>query len=154
MDLERIADTVAKMVHDEPTDVGDVEVVEPVGEGVHKDRTTKKMSAAKNPIIEAMDAAYGIIDGIDGWMSETGDFPSNFWKPDVLRRYDGLSDVINRSPSKPEVMTVRRLTNGVKKLLLDLVDGLNGVVSEQGEIPDRYWKRNVITQAKKAIRRL
>lgn len=50
MNLDKIADTVAKMVHDDKTDVGDVEVVEPIGEGVHKDRSTKMMSSEMTSI--------------------------------------------------------------------------------------------------------
>ena len=42
---------------------------------------------AKNPLKEALDLAFDIVDGIDGAMSETGEFPDNFWKEDVLDRY-------------------------------------------------------------------
>jgi len=45
MNISRIADAVAASVQENKTDVGDVEVVEPIGEGVHKDRTTKMMSS-------------------------------------------------------------------------------------------------------------
>jgi hypothetical protein len=110
---------------------------------------------ASDPLAIAMAAAYGIVDGIDGMMSETGDFPGSFWKRDVLSRYDKLGALINRSAGKDlDPRDVMKLRKDVQELLDDLVDGLEGVVSEQGEVPDRYWKRNVLSKGKKALRDL
>ena len=110
---------------------------------------------ASNPIAIAMEAAYGIVDGIDGWMSETGDFPSNFWKRDVLDRYDRLGAAINRAAKKGlDPRDEMKLRKKVQDLLDDLIDGLEGVVSEQGEVPNRYWKRNALSKGKTALRAL
>ena len=108
-----------------------------------------------DPIVIAVDAAYNIVDGIDGWISETGDFPSNFWKKDVLDRYDRVSDAVNKSAGK--VLHPRdqiKLKKKAEDLLDDLIDGLEGVVSEQGEVPDRYWKRNALSKGKTVLRAL
>lgn len=108
-----------------------------------------------DPIVIAVDAAYNIVDGIDGWISETGDFPSNFWKKDVLDRYDRVSDAVNKSAGK--VLHPRdqiKLKKKAEDLLDDLIDGLEGVVSEQGEVPDRCWKRNALSKGKTVLRAL
>jgi hypothetical protein len=108
---------------------------------------------ASDPIVIAVDAAYGIVDGIDGWMSETGDFPDNFWKKDVLDRYDRVGAIINKSANKVmDPKDYKKLKKEVESLVEDLIDGLEGVISEQGEIPDRYWKRSAMRNAQKALR--
>ena len=79
-----------------------------------------------------------IVDGLGGWMSETGDFPDQYWKKDVLRRYDECS---RRPPTTGEMAS----------LLADLVDGLEGVASEM-EMPSRYWKPGLLARGRKAVR--
>ena len=108
----------------------------------------------KTTISDAIDVAFDIVDGIDGWMSEKGDFP-DFWEMDILHRYDKIVASINKLVGKTLTdKTEIAIKKKVSKLLIDLMDGLEGVVSEQGEVPRKFWKRNVLTRGKAALRAL
>ena len=98
---------------------------------------------AVNVVQEASDAAFAIIDGMDGMISEQGESVLwKFWKRDILRRWDSLA---GKKVGKDELLPI----------LHDLIDGLEGVVSEQGEVPSYgYWKSDVLRKAKDAERRL
>lgn len=110
---------------------------------------------SKNPVMlvpDGMDAAFDIIDGMEGMVSETGEFPDKFWKKDVFSRYDSLAAKMNKAHKKGTMTgkELQGLIDEAAKLLYDLIDGLEGVVSEQGEVPSMYWKRGVMNAAKKA----
>lgn len=100
---------------------------------------------------DGMDAAFDIVDGIDGMMSETGSFPSRYWKKDVLRRYDKLADIINKGVRFQKIENYQAVEKQVKDLLEDLIDGLEGVISETGRL--RYWNRSALTNANKMLRK-
>jgi hypothetical protein len=121
-------------------------------------KAARELVSAKPPTLvmkEAMDAAYDLVDGIEGWMSETGDFPSQFWKPDVLTRYDSLSSRMNRLAGQTvSAEELKSLRDDVYSLLDGLLDGLEGVASEQGGVPSRYWRRGVERAAKRSIAEL
>jgi len=95
------------------------------------------MKKSPTPLRDAIKSVEAIMDGMNGWISEAGESELwNFWKRDVIVRYDNASTVpINRGDAYV--------------LLSDLIEGLEGVVSEQGEVPTRYWKKTVLTTAKK-----
>lgn len=85
----------AKMVHDDGTEVGDVEVVEPVGPSVHKDRTERKMSFLRESGGSKMKriARYSFprqlktdVDDVNKAISELDDM-------DALAAEDGLSEL-------------------------------------------------------------
>ena len=113
----------------------------------------KRLVSVKHPVNVALEAANSIIDGIDGWVSETGEFPENFWNKNVSRDYDRLVERANKMSRSPvETGKMVRLLKDIKSLIVDLVIGMEGVISEQGEIPSRYWKSNVLREAVKAIK--
>lgn len=96
---------------------------------------------AGDTIQEAANAAYAIIDGIDGLISEQGEEEARrYWKQDILKRWDAM---VGKKVIKEDMLV----------MLYDLIDGMEGFLSEQGE-GNRYWKSNVLRNAKNAERRL
>lgn len=106
------------------------------------ERIANELMAA-NVVREASDAAFAIVDGMDGMISEQGESVLwKFWKPDILKRWDSLA---GKRVGKDDLLPI----------LHDLIDGLEGVVSEQGEMPSYgYWKSGVLRKAKDAERKL
>jgi hypothetical protein len=105
-------------------------------------------------MLDAMDAAFDIVDGIDGMVSEQGDFPlRKYWRTDVLRRYDSLAAKVDKVVRSKRGDQLEETGLEVVEFLKDLIDGYEGVISEQGHV-DRYWKRGVMGAASSALRDL
>jgi hypothetical protein len=91
---------------------------------------------AAREVADAMSAADAIADGIEGMISEGGAGPGRYWKRSVLVRWRRM---------RRGGAAVRELW----ELLEDLVDGLEGYVSEVGD-EGPYWKAGVLVAGRRA----
>jgi hypothetical protein len=109
-------------------------------ERVH--RIARELTAA-DVLQDAADAAFWIVDGMEGMISEHGEREIyRYWRRNILSQYDtGVRQGVNAS--------------FLADLLKGLIDGLEGVVSEQGGLDDsRYWRRDALRNAESALRAL
>lgn len=96
----------------------------------------KASGVVAREVVDAMAAADAIVDGIEGVISERGRFPDEYWKKGVLVKWRRL---------RRGGASVRELW----ELLDDLVDGLEGWMSETGD-EGPYWKVGVLDAGLKA----
>lgn len=101
---------------------------------------------------EGLLASQGIIRGLEGVMSERGSLSRGYWKPNLMKTYNKLLDRFDKYDG--DQGDLFWLVADTKKLLANLIDGLEGVESAEGEVPRRYWKPGVLKRAKNAYRDL
>lgn len=92
--------------------------------------------------IKLWNAYMGLVDGIDGIISEEGELSSSYWKDNVQADLDKITGEVKTEAD------VKKNTEAIMKNLTELLDGLDGYIGSGRIEEDRYFKKGAIKNAK------
>jgi len=96
-------------------------------------------------VLELWNAYMGLVDGIDGIISEEGELSDAYWKDNVEKDLDEITSYVKMEHHIAEKKDM------ILKNLEELLDGLDGVIGSNKVSEDRYFKKGVINTAKKVL---
>ena len=105
------------------------------------DKMPKDLSGL-NPV-DVWDTFYGLLDGIDGIMSEQGDI-SRYWDQDM---YNNEIDPITKTFKT--TADIKKHIDEIAKWAVMILNGIEGNRSENNYSEDRYWQSGMIEAAQK-----
>lgn len=102
-------------------------------------------SSGSVPLYDLWTIYMGLVDGIDGVISEEGELSDAYWKDNVEKDLDEITGYVKTAKQ------IGEKKDEILKNLEELLDGLDGAIGSGRISEDRYFKKGAINKAKKFL---
>ena len=92
--------------------------------------------------LEIWNAYMGVVDGLDGIISELGELPTNYFKDEVVKKMDNITT--NRNIAN--ISDVSNNIEDIKSNAINIIEPLRAYISSGKISEDKYFKAGVINK--------